>query len=172
MDRLSTGVTLVMLTLFSVMVAVSFTYPADARFMPQVIGFPAIGLCLLQLALDLLGARKSRRFTAPRAGSGLAPKGVAMVEADELGPLTFAAEVRIWLYFLGFIGGVLLFGFILSAPVLVTLYLWREARVRLRNALAAAAVFTLAMHLMFHELLTFRLHEGFVTETILDAVGG
>ena len=172
MDGLSTGVTLVMLALFGTMVAVSFTYPSDARFMPLVIGLPAIGLCLLQLMLDILKARRRHTINTSTAQRDRPRKSVVLVEADELGPLTFAAEVRIWLYFVGFIGSVLLFGFILSALVLVTLYLWREADVRLRNALIAAGVFTLALHLMFHELLSFRLHEGVVTEYIMDTLGG
>ena len=44
--------TLLMLAIFTSMVIVASRYPAGARFMPFVLGFPAIALCLLQLFLD------------------------------------------------------------------------------------------------------------------------
>ncbi len=154
MQRFETLVTLTMLAIFSGMVAMASTYPAGARFMPYVIGIPSIGLCLLQLALDL---RRS-------VGVPAAP-----VEADEE-PVEIAAELKTWAYFVVFVGGVLLFGFLVCAPFLVTIYLWREAKVRPTYALIAGCTFTLALHLMFERLLTFRLHEGFVTEWLLDSL--
>ena len=53
MNRSSLVMTLVMLTIFAVMVFIASGYPANARFMPFVVGIPAIGLCLLQLLLDI-----------------------------------------------------------------------------------------------------------------------
>ena len=52
MSIVRSPMTLVMLTIFTVMVGVASPYPGDARFMPFVVGIPAIGLCLLQLFLD------------------------------------------------------------------------------------------------------------------------
>ena len=48
----------VMLAIFIAFVAVASQYPPQARFMPFVVGIPAIALCLLQIFLDI---RKSRR---------------------------------------------------------------------------------------------------------------
>jgi hypothetical protein len=152
MLRFDTFVTVAMLAIFSTMVAVASTYPAGARFMPYVIGIPSIGLCLLQLAADI---RRSRR--AP----------VAPAETNDE-PISVTTELVTWAYFVAFVGAVLLFGFLVSAPFLVTIYLWREAKVRPVYALAAGCGFTMALHLMFERLLTFRLHEGFVTEWVLD----
>lgn len=155
MLRFDTLVTVTMLAIFSTMVAVASTYPPGARFMPYVIGVPSIGLCLLQLAADI---RRSRQFRhAP----------VAPAEPDEE-PVSVETELVTWAYFLVFVCAVLLFGFLVSAPFLITLYLWREAMVRPVYALVAGCGFTLALHLMFERLLTFRLHQGFVTEWVLD----
>ena len=44
--------TLVMLAIFLVLVGVASRYPAQARFMPYVVGIPPILLCLLQLIID------------------------------------------------------------------------------------------------------------------------
>ena len=49
--------TILMLTIFVVMVGISSTYPEGARFMTFVVGIPAIAICLLQLALDLYRRR-------------------------------------------------------------------------------------------------------------------
>jgi hypothetical protein len=55
--------TFVMLAIFVVMVAIATTYPAGARFMPFVVGIPAIMLCLLQIVLDL---RASKQAEGPK----------------------------------------------------------------------------------------------------------
>lgn len=158
MTRFSTGVTVVMLLIFTTMVVMSLGFPENARFMPLVVGLPAIALCLLQLALDLRASRKPRRRAAalPQEGDG-----------DELGTETAGAEVRSWLYFLGFLGGVLLFGFLTAAPVLLALYLRREAGVRWSRAFLAAAITTALLHLLFQEVLGFRLFQGFIGREVL-----
>lgn len=150
MNRFTTWVTLAMLAIFATMVVIAWGYPPRARFMPFVVGLPAIGLCLLQLVLDLGAARRER------LGEGPAP-----LEEEEFGRHTAWAELRTWAYFVAFIGAVLAFGFVVAAPVLILVYLWREAQVRPLIAAGAAAVFMLVMHLMFERLLGFVLHPGF-----------
>jgi hypothetical protein len=179
MSRFSTAVTVVMLTIFVVMVAVAATYTEKARFMPFVVGLPAIGLCLLQLAIDLRGAHRARlaasvsapaRRQQPRerdAASLESPASMAM--HAELGPPSVASEIRAWAYFVAYIAGVVLFGFHVAVPILVAVYLFLEAKRSALVAGSAAATFTLAMHLMFERLLEFRLHEGFLTERLVDA---
>ena len=148
--RFGTGVTLVMLALFAGMVAVATTYPPGARFMPLVIGIPGVALCLLQLVLDLRGG------PSPDA----LPDETTSPDAEARHPRD---ELRTFAYFAGFIGGVVLFGFLVAVPVLVTLYLWREAGVRPWRAALVAAVFTLALHLAFERILHFTLHPGLAT---------
>ena len=65
MKRSSFVMGLIMLAIFCAFVAIASGYPADARFMPFVVGIPAIGLCLLQIALD--AGRRPR--PAPAADS-------------------------------------------------------------------------------------------------------
>jgi hypothetical protein len=151
MNRFNTWVTLTMLAIFVTMVVIAAGYPARARFMPFVVGFPGIGLCLLQLTLDLRAARRERLGTARPP----------LVKEDDFGRHTAWAEAVTWAYFVVFIGGVLAFGFLVAAPVLILVYLWREAKVRPLTAAIAALVFTAAMHLMFERLLGFVLHPGF-----------
>lgn len=156
MLRFDTLVTVTMLAIFVGMVGVASAYPPGARFMPYVIGIPAIGLCLLQLLADLRRARRPSPAATPE-----------LIEDDEQ-PVEVAAELKTWAYFLLFVGGVLSLGFLICIPFLVTIYLVREAQVRPTYALMSGLGFAVAVHLMFERLLTFRLHEGFVTQWVLD----
>ena len=161
MNRFSTWVTVAMLTIFTTMVVMALGFPPNARFMPFVVGLPGIALCLAQLALDLRGARRVRPVAAlPQEGDEV-----------EFGRESVRLEVVSWLYFLGFIGGVLLFGFLLAAPVLVAVYLRHMAGVRWSRALLAAAGTLLVMVLVFEGLLGFQLFEGFIGGEILEPLG-
>jgi hypothetical protein len=93
-----------------------------------------------------------------------------IAEEPGFGAQTVTSEIRTSAYFVAFIGGVLLFGFHVAVPILVALYLCLEAKLRTMAAGLAAVVFTLAIYLMFERLLEFRLHEGFLTERLINAL--
>jgi hypothetical protein len=143
--------TAVMLSVFVVMVGIATQYPPDARFMPFVAGIPAIALCLLQLALDF---RDSPRVKAPALADG--------------GGSTPRREIIMWGYFIGVIGGVLLFGFLLTIPVFVVVFLRHWARASWRFALGLTAAASVILYLVFVQGLGVALHPGFVTEILLD----
>src|SRR5687767_10220612 len=69
--------TVAMLIIFTVMVAIGSRYPAGARFMIFVVGFPAIGLCLLQLFLDFRESRNAARGPSDEIPTTL-PEAAAM----------------------------------------------------------------------------------------------
>jgi hypothetical protein len=153
------------------MVAISMTYPEGARFMPLIVGIPGMALCALQLFLDWSrssgGGFGGYRFRmAPKAGKVVEPG-----EEEEFGPHTVRAELTMIGYFVGFIGGLLLFGFYLSVPIMLVTYLRRVAEASWRFALTLAAVTTLVMYLMFGALLHIELHTGYLTRMVLRAVG-
>lgn len=150
---LSTVLSAMFLAVFGIMVAVSFSFPDGARFMPLVVGVPAIVLCGIQLVSDL---RVRPAKASPDA---------------ELGRHTLLAEVRAWGWFVGFIGLVLLVGFNISGPILVFGYLWLEAKVRPVFAVLAAAVFGGWIWFMFDRVLGFALHPGLFGQGILSAIG-
>ena len=145
----------VMLAIFIVMVGVAAQYPPDARFMPFVAGIPAIALCLLQLTLDF---RDSLRVKAPAPVAG--------------GGSTRRREIVMWSYFIGVIGGVLLFGFLLTIPVFVVVFLRHWAGASWRFALGLTAVASVVLYLVFVQGLGVPLHPGFVTEHVLDHFSG
>src|SRR3954468_15638306 len=114
--------TLLMLVIFTGMVIIASRYPAGARFMPFVLGFPAIALCLLQLFLD---ARERHRANVPMSTPAGDAEKIAQAQAsravghdvqfdvaveppveDVLDPREqIRREAIAWAYFLGLIVG-------------------------------------------------------------------
>lgn len=170
MNTFSTWLTLVMLAIFTTMVAIATQYPEGAAFMPYVVGIPGIGLCLLQLALDYkkaAGLATYRFRSAPKAGK----PGDLVEEEPEFGPKTVKRELLLWGYFLAFVAGVLLFGFYVAVPVMLITFLRREAQASTGFALLLGGGATLVLFLMFNVLLHIRLHPGFITPAVLRALG-
>lgn len=155
--RFNLAFTLVMLAVFAAMVGVAAQYPPDARFMPWVIGIPALALCLVQLVLELR--------------SGGRPDGGAHAAAQDAVPQppgSMAREAAMWGYFLGFVGGILLFGFLAAVPVFIVVFLRHRARAGWPLALGLAAGASLLLYLVFVQALNVALHPGFVIQSILD----
>ena len=168
MNSFSTWLAAVMLLIFSTMVGIATQYPADARFMPFVVGIPGIALCLLQLGLDAARAYDGHFMnyfrTAPKAGK---PAETLEAELPEFGPHTAKSELRMWGYVVCFIAAVLGVGFYVSIPVMLVTFLRREAKASWRSALLFGLGATVVLYLMFGVLLQIRLHPGFLTPLIL-----
>jgi hypothetical protein len=143
------GFTLVMLAILVAMVGMAAQYPPDARFMPWVVGIPAIALCLLQLGRELGAARRAA--------------GEAQGE-----PGTLPREAVMWSYFLGLVGGILFFGFLLAVPAFLLVFLRQRARASWPLALGLVVAASLIYYLVFVEGLNVALHQGFITEYLLE----
>lgn len=177
--------TVLMLAIFTVMVAISSQYPAGARFMTFVVGFPAIALCLLQLVLDF---RESRNEAA-RAAVGemaAAPADVSGVPVDpslqmqmnanglavEYTPEVVRKEMIVWGYILGLIGSILLFGFYITVPIFLVVFLRFYAKARWPMAILLPAAVSAFLYVMLGYVFRMTLHIGFVTEYLLDRISG
>lgn len=183
MKSIPAPMTLTMLAIFTVMVGVASTYPAEARFMPFVVGIPAIALCLLQLALDLRRRRSPTvdptedplkqaedqvaRATGRRVAFDM-PSENAMFTEPTLDERTRVhREIVVWGYFLGLIAGILLLGFRVAVPVFLVAFLRFQAGASWRNALLYGGLGALAMYLLFERLLRVSLHTGFLVDLIV-----
>jgi hypothetical protein len=122
--------TVLMLVIFSGMLIIASGYPAGARFMPYVLGFPAVALCLLR------------------------------------------REAITWGYFLGFIVGIIFFGFHIAVPVFLITFLRFRANAGWLMTLGLTAVACVVLFVAFEQVLHIELHKGFITERILDAISG
>jgi hypothetical protein len=171
--------TLAMLGIFVVLVFIASGYPPNARFMPFVVGIPAIGLCILQLVLDQRG-----RPTALDAGPPAPEPGVRNVGPEvphEMLPVepqpvpspreTVRRELVLWAYFLALVGCVLLFGFWATIPIFLIAFLRFQARARWGMTLALGIAATVVLYLALEQAFRIELHRGFVTEYVRDQMG-
>jgi len=129
----------VMLAIFASMVGLSFAYPAEARFIPLVIGVPGMLLALAQFVIELRSPEKGE-FTAEDR----------------------KAELRMFGWFVFFLAGIILFGFPYAAPIIVMLYLHFSWREKWYVSLGAGAFAFAALHGVFNYLLGLPLFEGLV----------
>lgn len=182
MKSIPAPMTLAMLAIFVVMVGVAATYPAEARFMPFVVGIPAIGLCLLQLGLDFYRQRHPEaeaasdplkaaedqvaRISGRRVSFDMPSENAMFSESEVDAHEKLRREIVVWGYFLSLIAGILLFGFHVAVPVFLIAFLRFQAQASWRNALIYGGLGAALMFLLFEKVLRVSLHAGFVTDFI------
>jgi hypothetical protein len=180
--------TVLMLVIFTGMVIIASRYPAGARFMPFVLGFPAIALCLLQLFLDARERRLNNAATAAQPSDVQIAEnqvsravghqvhfdvGEILLPDEGLPPgEQLRREVRVWGYFLALIIGIILFGFHISVPIFLLLFLRYWAGVSWRLTLGLTASVCIFLFAVFEYVLRITLHSGFITDRVMDAIGG
>ena len=128
---------LAMVVLFAFFVAQAFFFHREAAVMPLLVGLPGLVLSLVQLVVEI---------RAHRGGN-----------EDE--PIISGRERTIMLWIAGFTLGVIAFGFILGAPLLLAAYLYFVSGERLTATVAGGAL-CLAVMLGLERLLHIPLFEG------------
>lgn len=144
--------TLVMLTVFAGMSVMATGYPAKARFLPLLVGIPGTVMCLAQLLVDI------RRTLQERAVAGAARTGDAVEWRRE-------AKMLLWLGI--FFAGIVAFGFLYAAPVIVAAYLKLAEKESWVTSLAAGLGAWLILYVVFVRLLELYVFEGLVTPLII-----
>jgi hypothetical protein len=178
----------VMLAIFVVMVAIATTYPAGARFMPFVVGIPAIMLCLLQIVLDLRASKQAEDPKDHRSEMEIAQERMSRMtgrqmtfEAVNIAPeitvsenptgIAESREFIIWIYVLALVAGILFFGYAATIPVFILLFLRWEAKCSWLKAALYSGIGSSALMFIFTYVLKFQLHKGFITERVMDFLG-
>jgi hypothetical protein len=188
MKSIPAPMTLAMLVIFTAMVGVASTYPAEARFMPFIVGIPAIALCLLQLALDLYRRRATAaaadddrdplkqaeeqvaRVTGRRVPFDMPSENALFTASTQDERERVHREIVVWGYFLGLIAGILLLGFRVAVPIFLVAFLRVQAGASRRNALLYGGLGALAMYLLFEKVLRVSLHTGFLIDLVVSRV--
>lgn len=187
MTSIPAPMTILMLVVFTVMVGIAATYPPGARFMTFVVGIPAIGLCLLQLALDLYRHRTAEaedtrsamqqaedqvaRIAGRRVQFNLPSDNVIFSDNSHDSRETFRREIVVWGYFLALIVSILLLGFRITVPVFLVTFLRYQAGANWRNSLLLGGLGALTMYVLFEKVLRITLHSGFLTDMVTDLLG-
>jgi hypothetical protein len=130
-------VSVIMLALFAGMVLYAATFPADARFLPWVIGIPGLLFCIGQLVLELRRGKSEARAPEERR-----------------------RELKMFAWLIAFIVGILLFGFVYAGPVLVAAYLYFDWNERPLTVLISALVAFAIFYGVFEWALELRLFGG------------
>ena len=136
-------VSVIMVVVFATAVALSFTYAPEARLLPLVIGIPGLILSVVQLIKEMR------------------ERGIPVVTSDER-----VREIQMFAWFVGFVGGLVLFGFPYGGPVLVAAYLYFSGGEKWYVAAIAAIVAWAILYGVFERFLGLPLFEGLVFQWI------
>jgi hypothetical protein len=176
------SMTFFMLAVFTVMVGMSLSYPEGARFMPLTIGIPGLLLCVLQIVLDfrrplVAEVEKDEMLEAQEKAAKLVGHSVEfghaeVIDAPHDEKEMVRREVLTWLYFLGFIAGVLLFGFYAAIPVFLVAFLRERAGATWTRTLTLSGIASVAFYLIFAKGLGVVLYPGALTTLIMDRLAG
>ena len=144
----------VMLAIFVIMVVIAWDYPPQSRFLPLVIGIPGIVLTLVQLWVDVRRDVRGRPSPTSRTKASGSHQGTSQLRR----------ELVLFAYFVGLVAGVLLFGFWVTVPVFLVVFLRLHERENWKFVIALTGASWLAIYTIFDQLLGIVLHTGFLTE--------
>ncbi len=153
---------LVMLAIFVGMVGMAMAYPPETRLLPFVIGIPGILLALIQVGMELADARREAESAKGAAAAG------RDIEAGESvrSAATIKREVVLLGYLVALAVAILLFGFWLTIPVFVIVFLRVHERESWRLTLGLAFGAWVSLYLVFDRLLEILVHRGFLIDLL------
>jgi hypothetical protein len=181
--------TVVMLGLFIVLVTIASGYPAGARFMPFVVGIPAIILGILQLFIDAR-ERNTKKEVDTRTEAEKAEAAVTAVVGKRVDfhishdfmaqmggeevpeDVLRRREIAMWAYFLGFILSLILFGFWISIPIFLITFIRFQAEKSWLFAISLSLSVSVVLYIIFEKIFRVVLHTGFVTDYLVATFGG
>jgi len=144
---------LVMLAIFGSMVGMAMTYPPETRLLPLVIGIPGILLAAIQVGVDMAGAKRE-------AGSAKVAEGSALAAG------TIKSELVLLAYLAALAAAILSFGFWLTIPVFLIVFLRAHEAESWRLTLGLALGAWAGLYLVFDQVLEILVHRGFVIDLV------
>lgn len=173
---------LVMFLIFVAMVGFALGYPAQARFMPLVVGLPGIAFTLFELIKEIRRSLTetektdsvggdSNTIALPEDVSRLIGQESVLVQGET--PQLTGAELqkreRILLgYVTAMIAALIVFGFWITVPAFVALFLREREKASWRMTIGSATAVLAVLYFVFYRGLGIDLHTGFVTEWVWD----
>jgi hypothetical protein len=177
---------MLMFSIFAVMVYVAWGYPWPANFLPFVIGLPGMALSLLQIGIDIRSFFAAKGQIDPRTDfekymaelskhtEGLEldyakEKVETLVEDHSLVAKTRnRQELILFGYFFFLLGMVLFFGFWIGAPIFLLLFLRFYAKESWKLTLMITGGVWASMYLVLVTMLSQILWEGHITRYFID----
>jgi TctA family transporter len=150
-----------LLCLFGVMVAESFTWAFAARIVPNIVGIGAILFCALSLADDVLNRHRQDAAAAAAAAGNAGLNKDQKIHMDIASRTTHLPGKVILgrgFMFFGWLGAFLccmaVIGLIPTVPIFVIAYMRLEGPEKWRHAALMALVMTTLIYVVFDQLLT------------------
>jgi len=143
------GTAFVMLLIFLSMSLMALGFTDKARLMPLLVGIPGILLGFVQLTTEI---RQSTRRSADEANSDALSK----------------AERNMFLWIFIFFFGLLGFGFIYAAPIVVFAFMYAGKNESLLVALISAAGTWAVLFGFFEQVMEIPLFKGLIVEWLLN----
>jgi hypothetical protein len=177
---------ILMFSIFFVMVVLAVPYSWPANFLPFVIGFPGMALTLLQIGIDIRGFLTAKGQIDPRTDfekymaelsehtRGLeldyAKEQVETIVEDHslVAKSRNRQELILFGYFFFLLGVVLLFGYWIGTPIFLFLFLRFYAKETLKLSLMITAGVWASMYFVLVIVLEQIIFEGFITQFIID----
>ena len=177
---------MLMFSIFFVMVVLAWPYDWPANFLPFVIGIPGIALTLLQITIDIRDFFAAKGQIDPRTDfekymaelsehtEGLeldyAKEQVETLVEDHslVAKSRNRQELILFGYFFFLLGVVLLFGYWIGTPIFLFLFLRYYAKEALNLSLMITAGVWASMYFVLVIVLEQIIFEGFITHFVID----
>jgi len=142
---------LVMFLIFTAMTILALDFPEKARLMPLMIGIPGSIMSFIQLLLEYrLAAKEQAEFV---------PSDEKQQESRD------EQHMFIWLFV--FFIGILGFGFLYAAPLIVFAFLYKYKKETIQISIISAVTTWLVLYGAFQKGFELRLFEGLVVRWII-----
>ena len=178
---------MLMFSIFFIMVIVAWDYSWPANFLPFVMGIPGMALTLLQITIDVRGFISAKGRIDPRTDferymAELTSHTEGLVEIDyakeqveilvEDHSLVAKSRNRQELILFGFffflLSVVLLFGFWIGTPIFLFLFLRYYAKETLKLSLMITAGVWSVMYFILVIVLSQIIFEGYISQFVID----
>jgi hypothetical protein len=143
-----------MLAIFAAMTALALGYPDKAALMPLIVGVPATVLAFVQLVIEI---RKAAAESGRQSGAA----------DDQKTREEHKRELDLFLWLFLFFAGILGFGFVYAAPVLVFAFLYFGRKESLTVGLVSGVATWAVLYGFFELWFELFLFEGLVVEWLL-----
>lgn len=177
---------MLMFSIFFVMVVLAIPYAWPANFLPFVIGLPGMALTLLQITIDIRDFFAAKGQIDPR--TDFEKYMAELSEHAGVGELDYAKEqvetlvedhslvaksrnrqeLILFGYFFFLLGVVLLFGYWIGTPIFLFLFLRYYAKETVKLSLMITAGVWVSMYFILVIVLEQIIFEGFITQFVFD----
>ena len=162
-----------MLGIILILILPCFRYSFSAKIVPLIVAIPALGLVTLQLVMDFVPAvaKKLQRPAGEKDSSG-EDEMVEKRKDARRQPLTAEIskkrnkETNIFVWVIGLMGSIYLFGYLIAVPLFLFLFLRIRASASWLLSIIVTAAMEIVVYTVFMTILRIPLYKGLILTLI------